>query len=92
MNRPDMVEDVGGMDEPEVVAIKRRNTTHWKAVAKAAERLAGERLAYIEQLRAYGEASRIQRQEAVSRAERFAWYARSGWVLFVLALAYAVTR
>jgi anti-sigma-K factor RskA len=36
---------------PEVVPAKKtRRTTHWKAVAKAAEKLAGERLAEIELL------------------------------------------
>ena len=92
MNRPDMVEDVGGVDEPEVVAIKRRNTTHWKAVAKAAERLAADRLTYVENLIVDLRDLRVSREEAATRAERWAWYARSGWVLFVLALVYAVTR
>lgn len=35
------------MTDP-VVVKKVRNTTHWKAVAKAAERLAGERLMQVQ--------------------------------------------
>ena len=92
MNRPDMVESVGGVDEPEVVAIKRRNTTHWKAVAKAAEKLAGERLMAVHGLNAQLDDAIAKQRVAMRRSERWAWYARMGWSLFVLALAYAVTR
>lgn len=44
MNSPEMAVSDGDAVAVDAPAKKTRNTRHWKAIAKAAERLAGERL------------------------------------------------
>lgn len=68
-----------------IALIKRRQTTHWKAVAKAAERLAADRFIYCEQLQEALKAARALESQAVKEATR------SELVAVLLAVVLAVS-